>query len=273
MEDAKKNKLKRVYNIVIASLGGAMLLYYISCGLSLNFSVSALWVWAVSGMYCLLKGILRVICIDKGIKPIKVLRVAGIIWLVFIYLFFAFFVVFEAVAIKTSLKKPEPELDYIIVLGAKVNGTEPSKSLSNRIRTAYDYLSEYPLTKAVLTGGKGDDEGISEALCMYNKLTEMGIDPGRLIIEDRSTSTMENMKFSKELISDEDCSIGVVSAGYHMFRALGLFEEYFERDAYAIVAYTDNLFWLPHYYVREFIAYVAGQLGLTDVLNNAPIKL
>ncbi len=273
MDDVKKTKAKRVYNIVIASLGVAMLIYYIACGLSLNFSVSGLWVWLVAGVYCLSKGIIRIVCIDRGVKIHKALKVMGIIWLTFIYLFFAIFVVFEVIVVKTALSEPEPDLDYVIVLGAKVNGTSPSKTLLNRIRSAYDYLVEYPSAKAVLTGGKGDDEGISEGLCMFNTLTEMGIDPSRLIIEDRSTSTMENMKFSKELIPEEDCKIGVVTAGYHMFRALELFEDYFGREAYAVVAYTDNLFWIPHYFVREFVAYVAGVFGWTDALNNAPIRL
>ena len=273
MESKKKTKFMRTYNIVIAALGALMLLYYISCGLSLNFAVSGLWVWLIAGLYCLVKGLLRVRCIDRGVTPHKALKVLGYIWISFVYLLVALFVVFETAVIGTALKKPEPDLDYIIVLGAKVNGTKPSKTLSNRIRAAYDYLSENPGTKAVLSGGKGRDEGISEAQCMINELTSMGIAPERLIPEDRSTSTLENIKFSRELIPEDDCTIGIVTANYHMFRALQLVKKYFGKSASAVVAYRDNWFWLPHYFVREFIADAAGKLGWIETLSHAAIRL
>ena len=82
--------------------------------------------------------------------------------------------------------KPRSDLDYIIVLGAHVNGTKLTLALLERVRRALLYLEENPGTKAVLSGGRGDGERISEAEAMYRYLTEHGISPERLIKEERS---------------------------------------------------------------------------------------
>ncbi len=79
-----------------------------------------------------------------------------------------------------------------VVLGAQVKGTNPSVILYGRIQAAERYLQENPEAKAVLTGGKGSDEQISEADCMYNVMVAEGIDPQRLIKEDKATDTKEN---------------------------------------------------------------------------------
>ena len=86
--------------------------------------------------------------------------------------------------------KVRPDLDYIIVLGAHVAGTRLSKALLERTRRALRYLEENPETRAVLSGGQGQGEQISEAEAMYRYLTEHGIDGSRLILEDRSTNTI-----------------------------------------------------------------------------------
>ena len=88
------------------------------------------------------------------------------------------------------------DCDYIVVLGAGVNGTVPSLSLRERINAAYDYLTAHPDSVAIVSGGKGSGEDITEALCMYNELTKMGIDGSRVWMEDKATSTFENLQFS-----------------------------------------------------------------------------
>lgn len=144
--------------------------------------------------------------------------------------------------------------DYMIVLGAKVNGTAPSSTLQERIDGAYDYLLAHPETVAVLSGGQGSDEGISEAQCMYNVLTERGIAPERLWLEERATSTWENLRFSLAIIEEKTGSIpktvGIVSSGYHMYRA-GLFAEKCGTEAVAIPTETENKLHFINYYLRE----------------------
>ena len=110
-----------------------------------------------------------------------------------------------------SVKK---NLDYIIVLGAHVDGTRMTLALLERARRALLYLEENPGTKAVLSGGKGDGENISEAEAMYRYLTGHGINGDRLIREEESTSTKENLEFSRRRIGTTDCSVGVVTNNF-----------------------------------------------------------
>ncbi len=91
-------------------------------------------------------------------------------------------------------KQTDRRTEYIIVLGCQVNGTSPGRYLRARINKAYEYLEANPQSKAVLSGGQGRGEDISEGQCMFNSLTSMGIDASRLIIEDKSTSTIENFE-------------------------------------------------------------------------------
>ena len=106
----------------------------------------------------------------------------------------------EIIILNASKGSPETDCPYIVVLGAKVNGTSPSLSLNDRIRAAENYLKAHPDTIAVLSGGQGPDEGIPEAQCMFNELTKRGIAPERLWLESRSTSTWENLNFSLDII-------------------------------------------------------------------------
>ena len=153
-----------------------------------------------------------------------------------------------------SLREREEECQYILVLGAKVNGTAPSLSLSERIDTAYAYLTEHPNVIAILTGGQGPDEGISEAQCMFNLLTARGIDPQRLWLEDKATSTWENLVFSANLIESKTGirpeKLGIVSSEYHLYRA-GLFAGDCGIDAVSIPAKTSWFTIRLNYFLRE----------------------
>ena len=118
--------------------------------------------------------------------------------------------------------KTRSDLDYIIVLGAHVNGTKLTLALLERVRRALLYLEENPGTKAVLSGGRGDGEQISEAEAMYRYLTEHGIAAERLIKEEQSTNTKENLDFSLRLIGSMEYSIGVVTNNFHVFRGVAI---------------------------------------------------
>ncbi|TKI89301.1 YdcF family protein, partial [Bacillus wiedmannii] len=111
------------------------------------------------------------------------------------------------------------DADYIIVLGSKVNGTKPSYSLQYRIDKAAEYLQSHEKTIAIVSGGKGKGEDISEALAMKNGLMKLKIAEDRIIMEDKSTSTDENIKYSKPLIPDNMKKGMIVTNDFHMFRA------------------------------------------------------
>lgn len=159
--------------------------------------------------------------------------------------------------IRAATPQADADCEYIVVLGAKVNGQSPSLSLKERIDAAYDYLSAHPQTVAIVSGGQGPDEGISEAQCMYNELTKMGIEGSRIWLEDKSTSTQENLNFSLTLIEEKTGTrpdaIGLISSEYHIFRATLVAEEH-GVEAVGIPASTSWLTLKLNYYLREVAA-------------------
>jgi len=150
-----------------------------------------------------------------------------------------------------------PACRYVIVLGAGVRGTVPSLALQDRINAAYSYLSANPESIAILSGGQGRGEEITEAACMYRELTKMGISGDRLLLEEASTSTIENLRFSLDVAEAETglrpTKVGIISSEYHIFRAtrfagdLGL-------DAVGIPARTTWVVIRVNYYLREVAA-------------------
>ena len=86
-------------------------------------------------------------------------------------------------------EKPDTEVPVVIVLGAQVKGTRPSRALERRLKKAEAFLKEHPDTLAVLSGGQGEGEDITEAQCMYDWLTEHGIASRGLILEERSNGS------------------------------------------------------------------------------------
>lgn len=143
----------------------------------------------------------------------------------------------------------------VIVLGCKVNGTKPSLMLSKRLEAAYDYLDEHKNAVCIVSGGQGSNEGISEAQCMYNYLTEKGISSERIILEDKSTTTSENLKFSKEIIEQRGYSkdIAIVTDGFHEFRA-GMLARKVGLNPTGAVSADTPLYLLATYHFRETIA-------------------
>ena len=133
-----------------------------------------------------------------------------------------YFCVVEGIIIRNSRTDSNPERGYIIVLGAKVRGLEPSVSLRHRLEAALSYLNSYPNSKVIVSGGQGADELISEAQCMRDWLTANGIDEARILMENQSSSTLENLNNSKALIiadggNAED--VAILSSPYHLYRA------------------------------------------------------
>ena len=120
-------------------------------------------------------------------------------------------------------KVPE-DLDYVIVLGAHVSGEEPSRALLKRLEAAYAYAEKNQDTVLLLSGGKGSGEDISEAECMFRYLSKRGIEKKRLIREDRSTTTKENLEFCAALSHEtpRESRTGILSNDFHVYRALAL---------------------------------------------------
>lgn len=139
----------------------------------------------------------------------------------------------------------------VIVLGCKVNRDGPSLSLLKRLEAAYDYLCENPDVPCILSGGQGADEHISEAQAMYNWLMEKGIEKERLYMEDKSTSTEENLTFSKEIIEKQNLpsAVTLITNNFHQYRAQKIAKRYY-REVHGVSGDTP-LYLLPMYYIRE----------------------
>ena len=129
----------------------------------------------------------------------------------------------EAFIIKASFGTPHESVDYLLVLGAKVRVTGPSASLWDRIYAAERYLKTHPDTIAIVSGGQGPDEPCTEAESMYLALVDLGIEPERVWIEPKATSTWENLNFTLDLIRERTGSrpetLGILSSEYHLFRS------------------------------------------------------
>lgn len=144
--------------------------------------------------------------------------------------------------------------DYVVVLGCRVYDDGPSLSLQDRIKAAYDYLTAHPNSVAIVTGGQGEDEPMTEAQCLYDYLTAMGIDENRIWLEEEATSTWENLIFSLDLIQQKTGTrpetIGLLSSEYHLFRA-GLFAKECGVTAIGIPAKTGRVSLRINNYLRE----------------------
>lgn len=202
--------------------------------------------------------------------------------------FIAGIVVFIAVELMIFLGasvKETNHLDYVVVLGAKVNADGVSKSLKKRLDRAVGYMEENPDTILVLSGGQGNDEPVSEARAMYDYLTGYGVKPEQLIIENQSTNTTENMAFSKQLIEadqkirrerrhrelssaapgpfimaeEKPLQIGILTSDFHLFRAKKIALKSGISDIYHVKARSD-LILLPHMCIRECFAILKDQL-------------
>lgn len=244
--------------VILGIIGIFCLLYYLACGLYAGFGASYLWIWLAGGLLCLAGALFLLkknTVFGDGHAPVglRILLIAGGTLLALLFLFV------EGNVIGNMFQKGEKDLDYVIVLGAQVKKDRPSLALQHRIETAGTYLQENPETIAILSGGQGPDEPRSEAECMKEGLVDMGIDPGRLILEDRSTDTVENFRFSLEYIEDPDAKIGFITSNFHLFRAGRIAKRQIGHEISKIAAPSHSLLQL-HYMVREFFAILKDTL-------------
>lgn len=165
-----------------------------------------------------------------------------------------YFAIIEIPIIDESSGDGDFDADYLIVLGAAVHGDTPSLSLVERLGAAKDYLDAHPNTVAIVSGGQGSGENMSEAQAMYDWLCKNGIDSERIIKEDKAVSTYENLKFSREIINGltdkSDPTIAVVSSEYHLCRAK-LIAKSLDMEIHTVPAHTTYFTVKLNYFIRE----------------------
>ena len=230
--------LPAIYRIINPGnlLGAAMCVYIIFwCGFNKQY-----------------KNIKKRLCARKSIKTLwKACNVCAAVFVVYA-------VTVSALMAYATLS-PAPTDATAVVLGAQVKPWGPSINLQQRIDAAEKYLRANPDSKAVLSGGKGDDEHISEAECMYEVLTDCGIDAGRLYKEDNSKNTQQNIKYSFEIIKEKELneSLAIVTDSFHQLRArLIVRKQGISTPVGAVNAHNGKIGIInyPTYFVREWIA-------------------
>ena len=165
------------------------------------------------------------------------------------------FAVFEIPVVRDARTDTDAHPDAIIVLGAGVNGETPSLTLRTRIDAAAAYLEEHPDVPVVLSGGQGPGEAITEAECMRRALVRRGVDESRLYPEERSTSTQENLRYSRAILEelgvDPAQRVAIVTSDFHLCRARLMWG----GDTAAVPAHLPSALYFQcltvNYFIRE----------------------
>lgn len=161
------------------------------------------------------------------------------------------FVIVEGCIISQYHAKAEPQLDYIIVLGAQIKEKGPSAVLKFRLDTAYDYLINNDNTVCIVSGGQGINEPFSEAHGMKEYLEKKGIASQRILIEDKSSNTVENIIFSSAFLDKENDRVGIVTNNFHVFRGVNIAKHQGIKNVCGIAA-CSNVYLQPNNMFREF---------------------
>lgn len=159
-----------------------------------------------------------------------------------------------------SRYQPGEQVDTVIVLGCKVRGDRPSKMLRCRLDAAAEILLANPGSRCVVSGGQGPDEQYPESQVMKSYLTERGISPDRILKEDQSTSTRENLAFTKDLLGEADPGhTVVVTDRFHLYRGC----YYAKEQGFSVkgeAGYTNPAL-LYSYWMREIPAVILAWLS------------
>ena len=253
--------MKTTLQKLLLVCGVLCLIYYIGCGLAIRFGTAQLWLWLVFSAGCF--GLDFLIWLFRTLNWRLPGWMKAVLWTGFsLCAAFALFMV-GLVASHMNDAAP-PGVDCMVVLGARVNGdspdtAEPSGALLHRAESAAAYALDNPDTLFIASGGQGADEPISEAECIFRLLTSMGVPEERVLLEDQSTTTQENMAFSRALLPDPDCSVAVVTNNFHVYRSGRLADFAFSGPVHTQSAEFTWIL-LPHYLVREAVCSVIDAL-------------
>lgn len=145
-------------------------------------------------------------------------------------------------------------LDYIIVLGAGLNGEEVTPLLASRIDKGIAIYQKNQGSKLIMSGGQGADEVISEAQAMTNYALKQGVPLYDILLENQSTNTKENIRFSVAMMEEDKKQFAIVTNHYHLFRAL-LFAR---QEGVKCIGYgaKTKFYFSLNAFIREFIGYL-----------------
>ena len=243
------NQLKKMIFII---MGIICIWYFIKITSFIGYLNVFNLIWVFIGIVFMvtavfIKEIIKIF--QKQHKLIKVL------FLILTAMFLLSFIIVEGLIIINAKTKNSEDANYLMILGAGLNGDSPSLTLMRRINTASHYSKNNPNVKIIASGGKGNNSKLSEAEVISRVLQNNNVDSNQITIEDKSKNTYENLKYAGELIDNFDEKIVIVSSEFHLFRIQCIAKNIGYKNIGTLASRTPSIL-LPNYYVREYFAIV-----------------
>ncbi|MBR4435107.1 MAG: YdcF family protein [Clostridia bacterium] len=225
MNDNKKGILTAIFRIALITVGGLLMIESVIAYGARSFNLGIIMPFIIGlplvvlgALYPIITMFFRSCVFGRIIKWCFIAAYAG---------FCALFAITTATILINSRAPKSSNYDAIIVLGAGTNGREPTLQLRFRLEKAAECFNSSSDAYIIVSGGMGTDESDTEAAVMKNWLTRNGIPSDRVIEEGESSSTEENMLFSKRIIDAlvESGKLGAeptvvfVTSRFHVFRA------------------------------------------------------
>lgn len=201
---------------------------------------------------------------EKGIKIAKILRITSH---VLIACFIISLIIIESIIISNS-KTTATDSDCIFVLGCGLRGDELTLMGKARADSAIDYLRANPNCKAILCGGQGNGETITEAEALYKYIEKAGIESERLFKEERSTDTKQNIVYAKQIVEINGLNpptdkFAVVTNDFHLYRSVMISNKAGFENVEKINAPTPKLpFLRTCMYLREYFSLMLEFLNI-----------
>lgn len=266
-----------------------IVLYLMLCNVYMTFSLIMNAMFITAAILCILLYYLNDNPLNIEERPPSFVRIFIRVFSAFYFLGVTSLILFNVIYPKNYLNSKNQTFNYIIVFGAGISENK-TEIINSRIEKAIEYSKLYPNCKFVLTGAKGSDEPIEEAIYMRNYLKDRGIDDKRLLIDSNSINTSENILNALNLIKKDIIkrnakeniitrpfknkdnyfdldflNIGFMSSEFHLTRINMMAKKYGISRPYDIPCHTKNLY-KPYLYIREdlslFKALVLNQIKL-----------
>lgn len=172
--------------------------------------------------------------------------------------FMIFFLLVEGIILYYGSQKNQSKPDYIMVLGAGLRYDKISTSLQLRLNSSLELANKFKDIPIIVSGGQGSDEAMSEAKAMRDFLIENNIPENRIIMEDKSTNTYENFKFTKDKLKEfynaKSFKITIITNNFHMYRSQLIAKKLgFTTYCYSSPSHP---YLTLNFHVREFLAVV-----------------
>ncbi|MBR0025885.1 MAG: YdcF family protein [Clostridia bacterium] len=243
----------KVFRVILIVLGALLVLDTLIIAPMSNFNLGVI-LPAILGLPLLIAGIF----LPQLAAWAEMSKFGAVIKWLFLggySVFLAAFLVTLALMLKASFVQPQQGADAVIVLGAGVRGDRVTLTLARRLDTAKKYWESNPDTLLVVSGGQGQGESVTEAYAMEKYLLEHGVPQENILKEERATSTLENFRYSMELIRErfgDNPTVVYVTTAVPVFRA-GKVAEKAGLSASGMGCPT-TWYIIPNCYLRESIA-------------------